>query len=318
MNNNTSEVYDLRHSNAKKRSGRLIGFSSIYTGGEIIFDPSVYAPKRDSRTEFAANNELQATFSRLVKEMKDVRKRGMHSYGKMLRSADVWDSIFVDHGNRLREIANQYPSYFEQFILKEQFDFLERFHPHNRVRRELRKLRSDKKEYDRKMKEHYQSAVYDSYFRQMVRLAKKIDPNSIFFKTHDTFAFLELDEGLYSAPHLGEKYNMPPFYFTGILVAYERNLPPGTKEGESLLWRMAQHYRDRDHPVAARSAIDQLIERYPNSKTVLEGATERLLNALDMREDSVAPDFVVQTVDGDSLRLSDFRGKFVMLDFWGT
>ena len=186
--------------------------------------------------------------------------------------------------------------------------------------RELRKLRSEKKEYERKIKEHYQSAVYESYFSQMAQLTKRVDPNSIFFRTYGTFShtLLSLDEGLYFAPHLGKEYNIPPFYFTGILVAYERNLLPGTKEGESLLWRMAQHYRDRDHPVAARSAIDQLIQRYPNSKTVLNGATEKLLNALDMREDSVAPDFVVQTVDGDSLRLSDFRGKFVMLDFWGT
>ena len=197
---------------------------------------------------------------------------------------------------------------------------LDRFHPHNRVRRELRKLRSEKKEYETKIREHYQSAVYESYFSQMAQLAKKVDPNSLFFRTYGTFSstLLSLDEGLHFAPHLGEKYTIPPFYFTGILVAHERNLPPGTKEGESLLWRMAQHYRDRDHPIAARSAIDQLIQRYPNSKTVLHGATDRLLNALDMREDSVAPDFVVQTVAGDSLRLSDFRGKFVMLDFWGT
>ena len=321
VDNNNSQVYDLRHSNAKPRnSSRIIGFSSIYKGGEIIFDPSLYHPKRDSRAEFAANNELQATFSSLVKEMKDIRKKGMLSYGKMLRSADVWDSTYIYQGNRFREIVNQYPPYFEQFLLQEEFEFLDRFHPHNRVRRELRKLRSEKKEYDRKMKEHYQSAVYESYFSQMAQLAKKVDPNSLFFRTYATFShtLLSLDEGLHFAPHLGEKYKIPPFYFTGILVAHERNLPPGTKEGESLLWRMAQHYRDRDHPVAARSAIDQLVQRYPNSKTVLKGTTEKLLNALDMREDRVAPDFVVKTVAGDSLRLSDFRGKFVMLDFWAT
>lgn len=321
VNNNTSDIYDLRHLNAKQRRSSLIGFSSIYKGGEIIFDPSLYATlKRDSRAEFAADNEPQATLSRLVKAMKDFRQKDINVYFEMLRSPDIWDSTFIDRGNKLREIANQYPSYFEQFILQEEFEFLQRFHPHNRVMRELRKLRSDKEDYDKKIKEHYQSAVYESYFSQMAQLAKKIDPNSLFFRTYGTFShtLLSLDECLYFAPHLGEKYTIPPFYFTGILVAYERNLPPGTKEGESLLWRMAQHYRDRDHPVAARSAIDQLIQRYPNSKTVLHGATEKLLNALDMREDSVAPDFVVQTVAGDSLRLSDFRGKFVMLDFWGT
>jgi peroxiredoxin len=32
----------------------------------------------------------------------------------------------------------------------------------------------------------------------------------------------------------------------------------------------------------------------------------------------VAPDFVVQTVDGKELRLSDFKGRVVVLDFWAT
>jgi peroxiredoxin len=32
----------------------------------------------------------------------------------------------------------------------------------------------------------------------------------------------------------------------------------------------------------------------------------------------IAPDFQVKTVDGGSLRLADFRGKYVLLDFWAT
>lgn len=32
----------------------------------------------------------------------------------------------------------------------------------------------------------------------------------------------------------------------------------------------------------------------------------------------MAPDFVSYTPDGDSLRLSDFNGKLVLLDFWGS
>ena len=32
----------------------------------------------------------------------------------------------------------------------------------------------------------------------------------------------------------------------------------------------------------------------------------------------VAPDFVVKTLDGKSLSRSDFRGRFVLLDFWAT
>ena len=33
---------------------------------------------------------------------------------------------------------------------------------------------------------------------------------------------------------------------------------------------------------------------------------------------TVAPDFVVQTADGKELRLSDFKGKVVVVDFWAT
>lgn len=32
----------------------------------------------------------------------------------------------------------------------------------------------------------------------------------------------------------------------------------------------------------------------------------------------VAPDFEIETVDGQPLKLSDFRGKYVLLDFWAT
>jgi len=32
----------------------------------------------------------------------------------------------------------------------------------------------------------------------------------------------------------------------------------------------------------------------------------------------VAPDFNVKTLDGQPLKLSDFRGKYVLVDFWAT
>jgi peroxiredoxin len=34
--------------------------------------------------------------------------------------------------------------------------------------------------------------------------------------------------------------------------------------------------------------------------------------------DSPAPDFVLQTVDGEQIRLSDLRGKVVAVNFWAT
>jgi peroxiredoxin len=38
----------------------------------------------------------------------------------------------------------------------------------------------------------------------------------------------------------------------------------------------------------------------------------------DLKPGDVAPDFEIHTVDGGSLRLADFLGKYVLLDFWAT
>jgi peroxiredoxin len=35
-------------------------------------------------------------------------------------------------------------------------------------------------------------------------------------------------------------------------------------------------------------------------------------------EGKVAPDFALQSIDGKTVRLSDFRGKAVLLNFWAT
>ena len=39
---------------------------------------------------------------------------------------------------------------------------------------------------------------------------------------------------------------------------------------------------------------------------------------VEIKRGSVAPDFEVKDMDGKILRLSDFRGKYVLLDFWAT
>src|SRR5579862_8936588 len=44
----------------------------------------------------------------------------------------------------------------------------------------------------------------------------------------------------------------------------------------------------------------------------------RKANAANITEGGVAPDFALQTLDGKTMKLSDFRGKAVLLNFWAT
>ena len=46
--------------------------------------------------------------------------------------------------------------------------------------------------------------------------------------------------------------------------------------------------------------------------------TVNLNPVIDLKAGDIAPDFTTTTVDGRTLSLSDFRGRYVLLDFWAT
>lgn len=54
--------------------------------------------------------------------------------------------------------------------------------------------------------------------------------------------------------------------------------------------------------------------------TVLAACGGRQKNAVTDRQDVgiMAPEFTLQSLDGKAVRLKDFRGKYVVLDFWGS
>jgi len=53
------------------------------------------------------------------------------------------------------------------------------------------------------------------------------------------------------------------------------------------------------------------VEHYDIGKVMLKPA-------VNLKVGDVAPDFNVKTLDENPIKLSDFRGKYVLLDFWAT
>ena len=41
-------------------------------------------------------------------------------------------------------------------------------------------------------------------------------------------------------------------------------------------------------------------------------------NALTLQEGKPAPDFTAKALDGSTVKLSDYKGKVVLIDFWAT
>jgi hypothetical protein len=71
----------------------------------------------------------------------------------------------------------------------------------------------------------------------------------------------------------------------------------------------------------AEKLLGQVIDKYGNLKdlTTLGEAAEGELFALQhLAIGKAAPEIEGQDLDGKKLRLSDYKGKVVLLDFWGS
>lgn len=68
-------------------------------------------------------------------------------------------------------------------------------------------------------------------------------------------------------------------------------------------------------------AIDSILKKYPKeyANNYMYVAAEERMNSLKNTElGATAPDFKIPDVNGDSISLSSFRGKYVLLDFWAS
>ncbi|MFN0008917.1 MAG: TlpA family protein disulfide reductase [Planctomycetota bacterium] len=62
--------------------------------------------------------------------------------------------------------------------------------------------------------------------------------------------------------------------------------------------------------------MKELADKYPQTEEGKRGKSY-LFNELELAVGKTAPDFTTQDVDGVEFKLSDYRGKVVVLDFWG-
>jgi hypothetical protein len=72
----------------------------------------------------------------------------------------------------------------------------------------------------------------------------------------------------------------------------------------------------RGDPVAARKAYAKVIAEYP-STSYAKRAQSAIFEMDHLSIGQVAPDFNAVDPDGTAFKLSDYRGKVVVLDFWG-
>lgn len=123
-----------------------------------------------------------------------------------------------------------------------------------------------------------------------------------------------------SDPQLAQaKYEELVKRYNAVFTDYLDNHPDHPAALYAMLYLEAEpfmKYYDKLSPAAKTSVLMPLVERH-KAKIEEEIAAERRI--AEMQNGSfTAPEFTLPDVKGKSVSLKDFRGKWVVLDFWGA
>src|SRR2546430_15416373 len=79
--------------------------------------------------------------------------------------------------------------------------------------------------------------------------------------------------------------------------------------------------RSHDKNAEAEKLFEQVIEKFGDIQnyrgTLADAARGQLFEMRNLAIGKVAPEIEGEDVDGKSFKLSDYRGKVVVIDFWG-
>ena len=86
-------------------------------------------------------------------------------------------------------------------------------------------------------------------------------------------------------------------------------------------YALGQYYMNRNKPQEAEKRFEEVIEKYADVSngrgTLGDAAKAQLFEARNLVVGKPAPEIEGEDVDGKKFKLSEYRGKVVVLDFWG-
>lgn len=154
-------------------------------------------------------------------------------------------------------------------------------------------------------------------------------PSEVDYFAGEFFNFADFsDKGYDNLPWLFEAFNSYTQTLTSVnldkatmgghLKSVLAKFPQGSAAQEMAYAGMLNALMERKHelyPDVAQDFIQQFNAKNPEAVASIKSGLEQ---AMRLMVGSVAPDFSQQTPDGKMLKLSDLRGKYVLIDFWAS
>jgi len=292
-------------------------FNHVHDGGDIRFDPSVYTLSEGKAKITVKGFDLYHQFAALQDSLR-VFEAYYHDVRREYEStpSEETKEAFSILKARFERLETEFDPFFAPIFHEYWLGNLLGFHP---SRIELWELVQTGERDSTILEQFLDTSTFVDYFKSLVDRLENIDPNSVLIDGH-------LWEGLhyihmYSKwfPTLKERIGVSEDYeFEYVLDFSEKTHNPEAKE--SLLYHMADTYAS-EPPYdfdKARILINEFYNEFPQSWYIEYGSAEKIRNRLKLQEGQPAPFFTVKTLDGERIRLSTLKGKFVFLEFWGS
>jgi peroxiredoxin len=308
--NRMEKEYDVNYA--------MTTINSIYKGGEILFDPALYKKPKRSASSLCRGMKKEYDLKQLAEDL-DAVDGEVKKVSKKLKNLpyEKADSLFKEITETYDHLAEKYGSPFDQLFIEKRIYSLGYSNP---AFRELQKILIESKGDTSRVNKFYKSDKFKNYIEEYVELLKRLDPSSFLLSGRFVVSYLLPFQLLESSPLIQKELNLPQDYFAVQLMNFAEQT--NSKQcAVNILYTLGFMYSRMPSQEAHKKAVfilEKLKNNYPDDKKVRSGSVDKALRGLKIDVDSKAPDFSLKTVSGDSLKLSQFRGKFVMLDFWGT
>ena len=266
-------------------------------------------PKGQESTAVVEGYKYHEEYNSLVSDINTFNKK-LFSINLGKANMEVIETHNLQRTADLMKLKEKYSSYFEQIFIENQLAHLAMFHPLTQLFKEFGRDgdidSSDKIQI-------YSNDIFQKYFLKNIRLLKQLDPNSILLDGTFSMALgrMELFESqLYNDGKIDKDY----FYNFLTDFMYKTS---NKYCAANLLFTNGKKYIE-EYPERAMFLLTWLKDDYPNYRTVTDGELTKVMTTFSLTKFSMAPDFTVISLSGQTIRLSDYKNKFVFLDFWGT
>lgn len=284
---------------------------NVYLNNELVFDPSLYSLVY-KESELKVQDTLQQfQFRQFVNEI-NVLEKEKNEIFKKATSREAALPLFDTLIPKYSAIENKYPQDISQLIIEKELGLI----AIKSILLDAPQGNQNDTEFKEKLKEYYLGEEFETYFTKINELINKLDPGSFLLNGEFTQSLKMMQDVLNEYPDVADKFNLSENYFDEFFDNFIKN-SPNKKLCYSMLFTKALMFRSKDEAKTA-AILDELKSNSQYTEFINNEQIERLLGELNIKPGKIAPNFSVDLLNGKKLSLSDFSGKFVFIDFWGS